>query len=70
MVAAVFWKRGAKENANGLLRQYFPKKGELQFITRKDTNLAMSRLNFRPRKSFRFKTLFEAFYQSSIALTS
>ena len=64
------WERGANENANGLLRQYFPKKCDLQPVTRKDTNLAMSRLNFRPRKSLRFKTPFEVFYHSSVALTS
>jgi transposase, IS30 family len=63
------WERGANENANGLLRQYFPKKCDLQLVTRKDTNLAMSRLNFRPRKSLRFKTPFEVFYHSSVALT-
>jgi IS30 family transposase len=64
------WERGANENANGLLRQYFPKKCDLQLVTCKDTNLAMSRLNFRPRKSLRFKTPFEVFYHSSVALTS
>jgi transposase, IS30 family len=64
------WERGANENTNGLLRQYFPKKCDLQQVSRKDTNLAMSRLNFRPRKSLRFKTPFEVFYHSSVALTS
>jgi IS30 family transposase len=64
------WERGANENANGLLRQYFPKKCDLQQVTRNDMNLAMSRLNFRPRKSLRFKTPFEVFYHSSVALIS
>lgn len=64
------WERGANENANGLLRQYFPKRCDLQLVTRKDTHLAMARLNFRPRKSLRFKTPFEVFYHSSVALTS
>lgn len=64
------WERGANENANGLLRQYFPKRCDLQLVTRKDTHLAMSRLNFRPRKSLRFKTPFEVFFHSSVALTS
>ena len=64
------WERGANENANGLLRQYFPKQCDLQHVSRKDTNLALSRLNFRPRKSLRFKTPFEVFYHSVVALTS
>ncbi len=64
------WERGTNENTNGLLRQYFPKKHDLQQVSCKDTDHAMSRLNFRPRKSLRFKTPFEVFYHSSVALTS
>ncbi len=64
------WERGTNENTNGLLRQYFPKKHDLQLVSRKDMKLAMSRLNFRPRKSLRFKTPFEVFYRSAVALTS
>jgi IS30 family transposase len=64
------WERGTNENTNGLLRQYFPKKHDLQQVSHKDTAHAMSRLNFRPRKSLRFKTPFEVFYHSSVALTS
>ena len=29
------WERGANENTNGLLRQYFPKKCDLQQVTGK-----------------------------------
>lgn len=63
------WERGTNENTNGLLRQYFPKKCDLHLVSHKDMNHAMSRLNFRPRKSLRFKTPFEVFYLSSVALT-
>lgn len=64
------WERGTNENTNGLLRQYFPKKQDLQQVSRNQMNHAMSRLNFRPRKSLRFKTPFEVFFHSSVALTS
>jgi transposase, IS30 family len=64
------WERGTNENTNGLLRQYFPKKQDLQQVSHKEMNHAMSRLNFRPRKSLRFKTPFEVFHHSSVALTS
>lgn len=64
------WERGTNENTNGLLRQYFPKKCDLQLVSHKNMKHAMSRLNFRPRKSLRFKTPFEVFYHSSVALTS
>ena len=64
------WERGTNENTNGLLRQYFPKKHDFQSVSNKEIEQAMSRLNFRPRKSLRFKTPFEVFYHSSVALTS
>jgi IS30 family transposase len=64
------WERGTNENTNGLLRQYFPKKHDLQQVSLKEMDHTMSRLNFRPRKSLHFKTPFEVFYHSSVALTS
>ena len=64
------WERGSNENTNGLLRQYFPKKSDVQSVSNKALAQAMTRLNFRPRKSLRFKTPFEVFYHSSVALTS
>lgn len=64
------WERGTNENTNGLLRQYFPKKHDLQSVSDQETEQAMLRLNFRPRKSLRFKTPAEVFFQTSVALTS
>lgn len=64
------WERGTNENTNGLLRQYFPKKSDFQSVSRKELEQVMTRLNFRPRKTLRFKTPFEVFYHLSVALTS
>ncbi len=64
------WERGTNENTNGLLRQYFPKKHDFQSISNHEIEQAISKLNFRPRKSLRFKTPFEVFYQTSVALTT
>lgn len=64
------WERGTNENTNGLLRQYFPKKSDFQAISNKKMEQAMSKLNFRPRKSLRFKTPFEVFFHTSVALTT
>lgn len=64
------WERGTNENTNGLLRQYFPKKSDFQSVFNKALEQAMTRLNFRPRKTLRFKTPFEVFFHSSVALTS
>jgi len=64
------WERGTNENTNGLLRQYFPKKQDLRVVSNKQIERAMHRLNFRPRKCLRFKTPFEVFFKSSVALTT
>ena len=64
------WERGTNENTNGLLRQYFPKKSDFQTISNKQIEQALSRLNSRPRKTLRFKTPFEVFYNTSVALTT
>ena len=44
------WERGQNENANGLLRQYFPKSIELVDISMKQVLEAIDKLNNRPRK--------------------
>lgn len=55
------WERGQNENANGLLRQYFPKAMELVNISTKQVVKAVDRLNSRPRKCLKFKTPYEVF---------
>ena len=55
------WERGQNENANGLLRQYFPKAMELVDISMKQVVEAVDRLNSRPRKCLKFKTPYEVF---------
>lgn len=55
------WQRGQNENANGLLRQYFPKTMELVGVTKKAVFKAVDKLNSRPRKCLGFKTPYEVF---------
>lgn len=57
------WERGANENMNGLIRQFFPKKMKFQSISTNDTAFAMHRLNHRPRKCFGFKKPHEVFME-------
>lgn len=64
------WERGTNENTNGLLRQYFPKKSNFKSISQRKIEQTISKLNFRPRKTLRFKTPFEVFYHTTVALTS
>lgn len=55
------WERGQNENANGLLRQYFPKTMELLDISMSEIVKAVDKLNNRPRKCLDYKTPYEAF---------
>jgi len=57
------WERGQNENANGLLRQYFPKAMELIDVSAKQVINAIDKLNSRSRKCLGFKTPYEAFQQ-------
>jgi IS30 family transposase len=50
------WERGANENLNGLVRQYFPKGSEFADITQEQINHVVQTLNNRPRKRFGYKT--------------
>lgn len=53
-------QRGSNENANGLLREYFPKKTDLAAISDEDLDKALCAINQRPRKCLGYKTAFEA----------
>jgi IS30 family transposase len=55
------WERGANENMNGLIRQFFPKKMAFDSITANDIALATYSLNHRPRKCLGFKTPHQVF---------
>jgi IS30 family transposase len=57
------WERGANENLNGLIRQYFPKKYNFELITTEDVLRVTNKLNNRPRKRFGYKSPNEIFDQ-------
>ena len=54
------WQRGSNENANGLLREYFPKKTDLATISDEALNKALYDINHRPRKCLAYITACEA----------
>jgi len=56
------WERGANENGNGLIRQYFPKGSSFENITNIDVQRVQDILNNRPRKKLNFLTPNEFFY--------
>lgn len=53
------WERGANENLNGLIRQYFPKKTDFSSISNQEIKRIERKLNDRPRKRFKFDTPLE-----------
>ncbi len=55
------WERGRNENTNGLIRQYFPKRTDLNKVTQEEIDFVMNRLNNRPRKTRDNKTPNELF---------
>ena len=62
------WERGTNENTNGLIRQYFPKNRDFTTITQHEINMAMERLNNRPRKRLGYQTPNQVFFKSGVAL--
>jgi IS30 family transposase len=58
------WERGANENTNGLIRQYFAKGSSFENITDKDVAEVQEILNNRPRKKLEFLTPTEYFFIS------
>ena len=57
------WERGANENLNGLVRQFFPKHSKLEEVTDEEIALAQDRLNHRPRKCLGYKTPHQVFWK-------
>lgn len=59
------WERGCNENANGLLRQYFPKQLAFAKVKQKEIDLVVSEINHRPRKRLGYLTPYEVFYEKN-----
>lgn len=57
------WQRGTNENANGLIREFFPKKTNFEKVSDYEVAKAIHLINNRPRKVLGFKTATEAFIE-------
>ena len=57
------WQKGAIENANGLIRQYVPKKETFEHISQQQITKYSKKINMRPRKKLDFKTPQDCFYK-------
>lgn len=58
------WERGSNENANGLIRQYLPKRRSMAHVSQDDCDEIAERLNSRPRKRLDYRTPKECYAQS------
>jgi IS30 family transposase len=50
------WERGTNENTNGLYRQFFPKKADLNPVSQQEVDRVTKLLNTRPRKRHQYRT--------------
>ena len=64
------WERGANENTNGLVRQYFPKQTKFATITEIDIKEVQEKLNHRPRKTLGYRTPYEVYFKELAELTN
>jgi len=62
------WERGANENVNGLIRQYFPKGTDFNDVSHAEVAAVMARLNNRPRATRGFKPPNELFLGQRVDL--
>ena len=55
------WERGANENMNGPIRQYFPKGTDFDQVTDEEIAEVERKLNMRPRKCLGYQAPIEVF---------
>ncbi len=54
---------GSNENANGLLREFYPKQTNLSKVTQEELRQKLELINNRPRKCLNWTTPIEVFLQ-------
>lgn len=63
------WERGSNEQANGLLRRYFPKGTDFSKVPWKEIQRVVDKINRRPRKCLNYQSPYEVFSKiSGVAL--
>lgn len=55
------WQKGGVENLNGLIREYFPKRSNINTVNESEVYAIQEKLNDRPRKSLNYLTPNEFF---------
>ena len=63
------WQRGSNENANGLLREFYPKKTDLAKVNQQELTHHLFLINNRPRKCLGWKSPIQVFLHEVAHLT-
>ena len=63
-------QRGANENQNGLIRQFFNRKTDLNKVEENEIKMAQNKLNARPRKKHNFESPNNLFLNQNVALVA
>lgn len=58
------WQRGTNEQANGLLRHYFPKGTDFSKVTQEEVDAVVEKINKRPRKCLGYQAPYDVFAQA------
>lgn len=53
------WQKGSVENANKLIRRFFPKGTDFRLVTQKEVDCAIRLINEKPRKILGYRTALE-----------
>lgn len=62
------WEKGSVENANGLVREYFPKGADFATVTDEEVREVYDAINRRPRKRPGWRTPYEVHYSTVLHL--
>lgn len=62
------WQKGGVENANKMLRRYFPKGTDFATISQTEVDAALTRINNKPRKILGYKSSLQVAKEKGLIL--
>jgi IS30 family transposase len=62
------WQKGGVENANKMIRRYFPKGTDFSTVTQAQVDQAISRINNKPRRCLGFKSALQCAVEKGLLL--
>ena len=62
------WQKGGVENANKMIRRYFPKGTDFSEVTQEEVDQAIALINQKPRKILGFKSAIQCSVEKGLIL--